>query len=1077
MNGLINAALGRSRTVLATLALLLIAGWIAYRDIPKEAAPDVNIPIIYVSMHYEGISPEDAERLLLRPMEQELRTIEGVKEMRSTAYQGGGNVILEFEAGFNADKALQDVRERTDRAKSELPQETDEPTVNEVNLSLFPVLVVILSGDVQERTLLQIARALKDRIEGIPAVLSAEIAGDREELVEVVVDPMRVESYGLNPADIAQLFNRSNRLVAAGNLDTGHGRFPIKVPGLFETVEDIWNMPVKVNGDAVVRFRDIAEIRRTFKDPNTFARVGGKPAIALEISKRSGENIIDTIAQVRATVDAERAYMPANLVVTYSQDQSEHIRTMLGDLENNLAVTVLLVMVIVVATLGMRTSTLVVVAVPGSFLTAMLVLAGMGHTINIVVLFGLILSAGNVVDGAIVVTEYADRKMADGMDKRRAYSLAARRMAWPIIASTATQLAAFAPLLLWPGMVGEFMKFLPISQFATLSAALLMALIFVPVLGALFGKPNAPLHPMAPANRMAADLDDSDPVEERRELKGWYVDVLSTALRHPAKVLAGSAVLLVGIQGYYALHGNGVEFFPDVEPEVAMVLVHARGNLSVWEQDALVREVEERILPLDAFTSVYTRVGRTGSGNAGGPGGGNLAEDVIGQITVEFKDWKLRPPADTVLTEIRDRTADIPGIIIEPRKQEGGPPTGKPLQLQLGARDPSMLEGAVQHIRRGLDTVGGLVDVEDSRPLPGIEWQVSVDRAQAAKFGLDVTAVGDAVRLVTNGLKLAEYRTDDADDEIDIVVRYPKELRSLDQLDQLRIDTGKGSVPLSNFINRSAKQKVGQIDRVDGMRVMTVKADVATGVLADDKVQAMRQWLTANPLDPRIVATYKGEDKEQKESAQFLSRAFLAAMAIMAIILVTQFNSFYSAFLILTSVLLSTIGVTIGLILTGQTFGIVMTGVGIIALAGTVVQNNIVLIDTYDQYRHTEPSEFQAILRTGVERARPVLLTAFNTVLSLLPLAYGMNIDLLTREVTFGAPATQWWVQLSTAIVFGLTFATILTLIVTPCALMLRVNLREWRKKEERLIGGWWRRRFRRSHPRQDNRRLQDAAE
>ncbi|WP_051340677.1 efflux RND transporter permease subunit [Azospirillum halopraeferens] len=1074
MNALIGAALTHSRTVLATLVLLLVAGWVAYKEIPKEAAPDVNIPIIYVSLHYEGISPEDSERLLLRPMEQELRTIEGLKEMRSTAYQGGGNVIMEFDAGFNADKALSDVRDRVDRAKAELPAGTDEPTVNEVNFSLFPVLAVILSGDVPERTLLTVARDLKDRIETIPAVLKAEIGGDRDELVEVVIDPLRVESYGINPATVVQLFNRSNRLVAAGNLDTGAGRFPVKVPGLFETVRDIRDMPVKVNGDAVVAFRDVAEVRRTFKDPESFARVDGKPALALEITKRTGENIIETIEQVRAVVEAERAYFPAGLIVTYSQDRSRDIRDMLGDLENNLAVTVLLVMIIVVATLGVRTSTLVVVAVPGSFLTAMLVLAGMGHTINVVVLFGLILAAGNVVDGAIVVTEYADRKMAEGMDKRRAYGLAARRMAWPILASTATQLAAFAPLLFWPGMVGEFMKFLPISQFATLTAALLMALIFIPVLGALFGKANAPLLPQAPANRLRADFaaDESDPVEERRPLGGWYVALLRGALRHPAKVLLGSTLLLVGIQGYYALHGNGVEFFPDIEPTNATVLVHARGNLSIHEQDALVREVEAHILRLDDFESVYSRTGKP-------PIGRDVPADVIGQITLEFKEWQERRPATVVLEDIRARTAGLAGIVVEPRKQDEGPPTGKPVQVRLSSRHPDLLPDAVRHVRAGMAAVGGLIDVEDSRPLPGIEWQVEVDRAQAARFGLDVTAVGDAVRLVTNGLKIAEYRPDDADDEIDIVVRYPRELRSMDQLDSIRIDTGAGAVPVANFVDRVPRPRVGQIDRVDGQRTMTVKADVAPGVLADDKVRALRAWLAANPPDPRVDHVFKGEDEEQAKSAAFLSRAFVAALFIMAIILVTQFNSFYSAFLILTSVILSTIGVTIGLIVTGQPFGIVMTGVGVIALAGTVVQNNIVLIDTFDQYKQTEPTVFDAILRTGAERARPVLLTAFNTVLGLLPLAFGMNIDLLTREVTFGAPATQWWIGLSSAIVFGLAFATVLTLVVTPCALMVKANLHDWRVARQRRLARWWTRNrpWRRPDGAQDNAGVRDAAE
>lgn len=1047
MNSIINASLARTRTVLATLVFILVAGWVAWQEIPKESSPDVNIPIIYVQLRYEGISPEDSERLLLRPIEQAVRTIEGIKEMRSSAYLGGGNVVLEFDAGFDADRALRDVRQKVDDARRDLPAGVEEPTVNEVNFSLFPVLTVILSGDVPERTLVRLARDLQDRIEAVPAVLEADIFGDREELVEIVIDPLRLESYGLNANDVVGLFQRSNRLVAAGNLDTGTGRFPVRVPGLIQDVRDIWDMPVKVSGDSVVRFSDVAEIRRTFKDPETFARLDGRPAVALEVVKRTGTNIIDTVDEVRRVVEAERAFWPPSVEVTYTNDQSEQIKTMLGDLQNNLAITVLLVMVIVVGTLGLRTSALVGVAVPGSFLATMLVLMGMGASINVVVLFGLILAAGNVVDGAIVVTEYADRRMAEGMPKREAYGLAARRMAWPITTSVATTLAVFAPLLFWPGVVGEFMKYLPISQFATLIASLVMALIFVPVLGAIFGKANGPLLLNVPGRDGAAAAPAApaaggeDPPPPRMELKGPYVRVLRWSLAHPGKVLLAASALLVGIWGWYATHGNGVEFFPEIEPEQAVVLVQARGNLSIHEQDQLVREVERRVLQLDEFDAVYTRTGRR---QAGFNMGGDEPEDTIGRITLDLRDWKQRRKADEILADIRARTADIPGIRVEPRKQEEGPPTGKAVQVRLSSRDPALLGPAIRHVLAGFDAVGGLVDVEDTRPLPGIEWELVVDRAQAAKFGLDVTAVGDAVRLVTNGLVVSTYRPDDSRDEIDIAVRFPERYRSLSQLDELRLDLGRGAVPLANFVVREPQPRVGTISRVDGFRVMEAKADVPPGVLADTKVQELRAWLAENPVHPGVIVSFRGADADQQESATFLTRAFVVALFLMALILVTQFNSFYSTGLILSAVVMSTVGVVVGLIVTGQPFGIVMTGVGIIALAGIIVQNNIVLIDTYEQYRRTEPTEYDAILRTGAERLRPVLLTALNTALGLAPLAFGVNIDFLTREVTIGAPATQWWTQIATAICFGLTFATALTLIVTPAALMIRANAYAW---------------------------------
>jgi multidrug efflux pump len=1031
MKTLIEAAIARGRVTVAVLVLILVFGAMAWRSIPKEAEPDVNIPIIYVAMTLEGVSPEDSERLLLRPMEKELRSVEGVKEMRSTAYLGGGNVVLEFEAGFNAQKALTDVRESVNRAKSELPQDTDEPLVKEVNVSLFPVLVVTLSGAVPERTLLRLARDLRDRLETIPAVLSVRIAGDREELVEIVIDPLRVETYGLSASDLAQSISRNNQLIAAGQIDTGQGRFAVKVPGLFESVREILDMPVKVDGDAVVRVRDIAEVRRTYKDRQSYARVNGQPAIALEVSKRIGQNIIDTIDEVRKATDEERARWPENVVVGFTQDKSDNIKMMLADLENNLGIAVLLVMVIVLASLGIRSTILVGVSIVGSFLAAILLLAGMGLTINIVVLFGLIFAAGNVVDGAIVVTEFADRRMAEGMSRAEAYRMAATRMAWPIISAIGTQIAAFLPLLFWPGVVGEFMKFLPITQLVVLSASVLMALVFIPVLGTWLGR----------RGKATGPVDDPPPDDAGTRL---YVRMLGWSLRRPLTVLLATVVALVGVQWWYATHGNGVEFFPEVEPDLAIVSVSARGNLSTDEKDRLNREVEDRILKLQAergeFATIYsaTRTRELGK---------DMAEDVIGMIQLEFADWQSRRKASVILADIMARTRDLAGIVVETRRQEAGPPIGKPIQVQLSARDPALLEPAARRVRALLESIDGLKDIEDSRPLPGVEWQILVDRSQAAKFGADVQAVGSSIRLVTNGLKFGEYRPDDSDDEIDIVARYPREERGIAQLGLVRVQTQAGLVPIENFVTRRAAPSVSEIQRVDGRRAMTVKADVQAGVLADDKLREFRQKAEAEPLPLGVSVRFKGQDEEQQKAQAFLSKAFLAAIFLIFVILLAQFNSLYTTMVILTGVVMSTIGVFIGLLVTGQPFGIVMTGIGVVALAGIVVQNNIVLIDTFDQLVKSSPTVREALLQTGRERLRPVLLTAFNTVLGLLPLMMGINIDLFQREITVDAPATQWWIGLSTAICFGLGFSTILTLLVTPCALMLRGNVADWRAR------------------------------
>ena len=1036
MKAIISAALSRSRTTLSALLLILISGAVAYVEIPKEADPDINIPIIYVSMTHEGISPEDAERLLLRPMEQEMRAIEGVKEMRSTAYEGGANVTLEFDAGFDADAALDDVREKVDIAKPELPDDTDEPTVNEVNFSLFPVLVVTLYGEVPEQVLLRTARQVRDAIEGVPLVLEAKLTGQREELVEVVIDPVRLESYGLQAADVLDIVARSNRLIAAGALDTGTGRFPIKVPGLYENVTDILDQPIKTNGDAVVRIRDVATVQRGFKDRETYARVNGQPSIAIEVTKRTGENVIETIERVRGVVNAGREFLPDGVDVSFSQDKSDTIRIMLADLQNNVLSAVLLVMIVIVGALGIRSAGLVGMAIPGSFLLGILVLASLGLTINIVVLFSLILAVGMMVDGAIVVTEFADRKMAEGLPKLEAYRAAAHRMAWPIIASTATTLAAFFPLLFWPGVVGEFMKFLPITLLATLSASLLMALVFVPALGAQIGKVSTRDEVR---RRQLAAAEDGD-LSDIRGVTGAYLRLLGLALRAPGTVLLLALATLIGVQTYYATHGNGIEFFPEIEPDIARVYVHARGNLSVEEKRDLVLPIERIVAEVGGYKSLYTYIGKPGQG-----GGDDVADDVIGNIQIEFAHWLTRPPANRLLETIAERTSGFAGITVETRAEEGGPPTGKPVQLQLRSRDRDALNEAADIVLARFNGMTGLRDIEDTRDVPGIEWRVAVDRAQAAKFGADISLIGQYVQLVTKGMKITDFRPNDSDEEIDVVVRYPEAYRTLEQLDRILMGTPDGLIPMTNFVTRSAEPKTGKIRRVDTREAITVKAEVRDGVLPNNKVQELRSWLETSPLPDGVEATFKGEDEEQQTAQAFLVKAFGVALFIMAIILVTQFNRFYSAFLILSAVIMSTIGVMLGLMVTGEPFGIVMTGIGVIALAGIVVNNNIVLIDTFDTIRGKCRDTREAILRTGAQRLRPVMLTTITTILGLMPMVLQMNIDFVTREVTVGAPSTQWWVSLATAIVFGLAFATVLTLVVTPSALMFRDNLgRGW---------------------------------
>ena len=1009
MRALIAAAMDRSRTTLLTFLFLLLGGMAAYQVIPKESNPDVTIPMIYVAMTLDGISPEDAERLLVRPMEQELRALEGIKEMRGTASEGHASVMLEFDAGFDPDKALQDVREKVDTARSKLPQEADEPRVHEINVSLFPVLSVGLSGPLSERELITIARRFQDAIEAIPEVLEVDIGGDREDLLEIVVDPQVLESYGIDFDQLAALVTRNNQLVAAGSLDTGNGRMALKVPGVIETIEDVMSMPIKVDGDAVVTFGDVAMLQRTFKDPTGFARINGEPALVLEVSKRSGANIIETIAQVRALIDEARPRLPETLEIRYIMDQSEEVRDILSDLLNNVLTAIVLVLIVVIAAMGPRSALLVGLTIPGAFLTGILVIWGMGFTLNIVVLFSLILVAGMLVDGAIVVSELADRNLSDGQPVKTAWVEAASRMAWPVIASTATTLAVFVPLLFWPGVVGEFMKFLPMTVLICLIASLAMALVFLPVMGGVSGGRRS--HQDATEGRFMA----------------LYRNTLGALLRRPGLTLLGSLVLIIIIYAAYGRFNHGVEFFPSVEPDSAQVQVRARGDLSIWERDAIVREVERRLQNMPEVKALYARSMLT-TGN-------QMAPDVIGVLQFQFNDWFTRRTATEILDGFRERTADIAGIELEFRKQEGGPAEGKPVELLVSSMDSSQLNGFVDEVESRMRTIGGFVDIEDDRSLPGIEWRLEVDREAAARFGTDVLSIGSAVRLVTNGLVLATYRPEDVRDEVDIAVRVPNNWRELEHLQRQTINTPRGQVPLSEFVTLEPGDKTGSIVRVDGQRTITIKSDVAPGRRMDELLKALQAEMPEPPEG--ITVRFGGENEDQQQASNFLASAFLVAIGLMLLILVTQFNSLYQTLLILSAIVLSTAGVLLGLLLNGQSFGIVMVGMGIIALAGIVVNNNIILIDTFNQMKKEGKEAYEAALETGCLRFRPVLLTAITTILGLMPMVLGINVNLLEPSLGLGAPSTQWWMQLSSAIAGGLAFATLLTLLLTPALLVL----------------------------------------
>ncbi len=1032
--GPIGTILSRPRAVLTLMIAMLIGGILSYLTIPKEANPDIDVPIFYVSIPQDGISPEDSERLLIRPMETELRSLDGLKEITGIASEGHAGIVLEFDIDFDKDQALIDVNDKVDRARAELPAEAEEPQVFETNFSLVPTIVVNLSGNVPERTLHRYAQELKDEIEAIPSVLEADLAGNREELLEVIIDMTRLETYNITQQQLLSAVSLNNRLVAAGAVDTGQGRFNVKVPGLFETRRDIFELPIINNGDGVVTLGDVADIRRTFKDATNYSRFNGEPSIAIEVKKRLGTNIVENNAAVKAVVAAYTADWPDAIRVDYALDESKYIFEVLNSLQSSIITAICLVMIVVVAALGARSALLIGIAIPTSFMLGFLIINLAGMTVNIMVLFGLVLTTGMLVDGAIVIVEYADRKMAEGAKRREAYIMAAQRMFWPVFSSTATTLAAFIPMLLWPGVAGEFMSYLPIMVIVVLSASIVTAMIFLPVVGGLIGKSNARSADMENARKLAGDAHVD--YRDIGGLTGAYVRTLARIIRRPSLVLIATGVIAYTVFTLFATHNNGVEFFVQEEPERSVILISARGNLSADEQRDTVLLVEREVVQVPGIKHVITSTG----GAAAGVRLGDVEDkpvDTVGQITIELNDYCCRRLAEDIFADIRARTADIAGIRVEIRQIEGGPPTGKDVRLEITAPTYEAVMAATARVAEHVQTgMSDLRDIEDTRPLPGIEWQLDVDREQAGRFGADIASVGTMIQLVTTGVLAGTYRPDDADDEINIRVRLPEAERSLAQLDRLRVRTAQGLVPLSNFVTRTAQPKVSTITRQNGAFSMQVKANVQPGIIADDKVRELETWLGTQSWDAGIGFRFRGADEDQKESGAFLQRAAIAALFLMFIILVTQFNSFYQTFITLLTVVLGVLGVLIGMMITGQSFSIIMTGTGVVALSGIVVNNAIVLMDTYNRmHRQLGLNPVDAVLRTAAQRLRPIFLTTFTTIMGLVPMATQVTVDFFNHTLEVGGITSTWWVQLSTAIIFGLAFATLLTLVLIPTLL------------------------------------------
>ena len=1047
---------------------------------------------MFVSVPFPGISAEDSEKLIVKPLENKLKELDGLKSMSSTAAEGYGGVALEFEFGWDKTATIADVRDKANQAQAEFPNGADQYSINEINFSQFPILVVSMSGQLPERTMTRVAKDLQDRVESMPEVLEAGLAGQRDEMLEVLIDPLKLEAYNVTAGELINVVTNNNLLIAAGEIESDAGAFAIKIPSSFNEPQDVYNLPVKVNGDRVITLADLADIRLTFEDRVGTARFNGETTVALQVIKRKGVNLIGTVGLVKDVVEQAVSEWEPELrdaiTINYSSDQSRQVGDMVSQLEGSVLTAVALVMIVVLAALGIRSALLVGFAIPTSFLLAFALMGTTGITISNMVMFGLILAVGMLVDGAIVVVEYADKRISEGVGPMQAYGSAAKRMFWPIISSTATTLCAFLPMLFWPGVPGEFMKMLPITLIYVLSASLLVALIYLPVVGGVAGRLTRMLENISEylrgksmtirlvlvalslviiffgaTNIMNGSMmfgiilftlgclalsSTASSIRKGREISteskpNIYSRLIEFIVRTwymPAFIVVLTVVFVMSVFNLFGKNSNGTEFFVTTEPENAIIYVRARGNLSLKEKDALVLQVEGLIQGIEGIESAFAFAGDGGLNN--NTGGAEAPLDTVGQIQIETTRWETRqgnPSGFTILKEVEARIADVPGVQVEILELAQGPATGKPLTIRVKGQDFDDLKTAAGTIRDHFESIDGPIKIEDTRPLPGIDWQIDVDVEKAGRYQADVAQVGAMVQLVTRGLKLGDMTTETSDEDIDIRVRLPEKDRLLSTLDTLRIRTSSGLIPISNFISITPVEKLGQISRDETKRYFDVKADVADGVNAIEKIAEITEWMQAEQRLPAGVEwEWKGDQEDQAESMAFLSQAFAGALGLMFVILLAQFNSFYNSVLVLLAVVLSTVGVLIGMMVMGQAFSVIMTGTGIVALAGIVVNNNIVLIDTYQEYCKKMPP-LEAISQTAQARIRPVILTTITTMAGLTPMMLGISINFADGGYTIDQPTALWWKQLATAVVFGLGVATVLTLVLTPSLLALRI--------------------------------------
>lgn len=1069
MSRLTDVSLKHRATVLFLMVIVVIAGMSAYSTLPRESAPDIQIPMIIVYTLYLGAAPADVESIITEPVERELQGLENMKELTSVSQESASVVTIEFESGTDIDVARQKVRDRVDQAKVDFPDDAEEPILQEINFSEFPIVQAHLAGDVGPAVLKELAEDLQDELETVSGVLRVNLVGGLEREVRVDVDLDRLNSYRLSLQALVQAIGRENVSIPGGDLDVGDQSFSVRVPGEVEDPLAVGDFVISAQDGRPVYIRDVATVSFGFKDRTSYARIDGQESVALTVQKRTGANIIEVVDAVKEKIAEQEASWPASVTATILGDQSKDIRNMVADLENNILSGLLLVIAVLLMAMGFRPALFVGLAIPFSMLITFLVLQATGVTLNMVVLFALVLAVGMIVDNGVVVVENIYRHMQEGSLPDAAASIATREVGAAILFSTLTTLAAFSPLYFWPGIVGDFMVYMPMTVSIALGASLLIAFTLNPVLCARFLR-TAP-RTATTSGGDAAERSREDAREQRgrrpdaQRQAGWrgrwgvatldrYRGILEWALKHRLATIGIAIGAFVLIFVLFGIFGAGVEFFPETEPIQIFVDVEMPAGTRLEATDSLSREIEAQLEGLPDVTVLASSIGAGSQSDdfGGGSGGGDAH---TARLSIDLLDREDRSQNSFLtLEQVRDRVAGTVGAVIDVDRPQDGPPVGMPVQIEIRGEDFATLGTISRRVRETIQDIDGLVSLNDDFDLARPEARLHVDRTQAARFGLSTSDIATAVRTSVSGMEASEFRRSGRD-EVDITVRLREaDRRSLADLERLRLPTPGGElVPLTAVARLERTAALTAINHKDRDRVVTITGDVTNPTLARPvRAEAERRLAETSDLLPDgYRMTFTGGSEDEEEAQAFLSKAFLYALLLVLALLVAKFDSMPLPLIVMSSVVMSMVGVLFGLLVTHMPFGIIMTGLGVISLAGVVVNNAIVLLDYGEQLRERGLPRHEVVILTGLRRFRPVMLTAVTTVLGLIPLATGFGFDFRNFVFITGGESSQWWKGLAIAVIFGLLLATFLTLVVVP---VLYDLVLAWGERRARKRGG-----------------------